>query len=216
MKLSMPEELLLLMLDDGTGRLHESAAPGADYALAGATLAGLALAGRIDTDPKRLWVADPAPTGDPLLDGALARIVAFKDQEDSRYWIETLAADADAYRESLFASLVAKGVLRRVEGRFLWVFPERRYPAVSGKEEREVKARILGVLFNDDIPEPHDALLIGLCRAAGLFSSILASEEIDRVQPRIDQVANLEELNRSLAEAVREIYAQIARVAPIV
>ena len=49
-----------------------------------------------------------------------------------------------------------------------------------------------------------------------MFSLILSNQELDKVQPRIDQVADLEELNRSLADAIREIYAQIARYAPMV
>jgi hypothetical protein len=216
MPLTMPEEILLLMLDDQSGRLQERAAPSGDYAIAGAILAELALAGRIDTDPDRLYVVNPAPTGDPLQDRVLAQIAAAKETGDSRHWIETLAGDADAFRDALFDRLVAKGILKRVEGRFLWVFPERRYPVISDKEEREVKARILGVLFNDDIPEPRDSLLIGLCRAAGLLSLILTAQELDRVTPRIDAVADLEELNRSLSDAIREIYAQIARYAPMI
>ncbi|NGM20582.1 GPP34 family phosphoprotein [Roseomonas stagni] len=216
MPLTMPEEILLLMLDDETGRLQERAAPSGDFAIAGAVLAELALAGRIDTDPNRLYVVNPAPTGDALQDRALAQIAAATDTQDSRHWIETLAADADEYREALFARLVSKGILKRVEGRFLWVFPERRYPVISDKEEREVKARIMGVLFNDEIPDPRDSMLIGLCRAGGLFSLLLSSNELDRVQARIDSVADLEELNRSLADAIREIYAQIARYAPMV
>ncbi len=216
MPLTMPEEILLLMLDDETGRLQERAAPSGDFAIAGAVLAELALAGRIDTDPTRLYVTNPAPTGDALQDRALAQIAAATDTQDSRHWIETLAADADEYREALFARLVSKGILKRVEGRFLWVFPERRYPVISDKEEREVKARIMGVLFNDEIPDPRDSMLIGLCRAGGLFTLLLSSTELDRVQPRIDAVADLEELNRSLADAIREIYAQIARYAPMV
>ncbi len=216
MPLTMPEEILLLMLDDETGRLEERAAPSGDYALAGAVLAELALAGRVDTDPGKLYVVNPAPTGDALQDRALAQIVAAKEVGDSRHWIETLAADAEDFREALFARLVAKGILKRIDGKFLWVFPERRYPVIDDKEEREVKARIMGVLFQDDIPDPRDSMLIGLCRAAGLFSLLLSSQELDRVQPRIDQVADLEELNRSLADAIREIYAQIARYAPMI
>ena len=215
MKLSMPEELLLLMLDDERGVLREGAGLAGDYALSGALLAELALAGRIDSDPAKVWVADPAPTGDELQDEVLARITADAFEHDTRYWIETLGTDADGFRDTLLKGLVVKGVLRAESGRFLWVFAERRYPAVSGKEEREVKARILGVLFDDEIPDPRDSLLIGLCRAAGLFALILAPAELERVQPRIEQVSNLEELNRSLTDAIREIYARISRYAPI-
>jgi hypothetical protein len=35
------------------------------------------------------------------------------------------------------------------------------------------------------------------------------------VQGRINQVADLEELNRSLSAAIQDIYSQIARYAPL-
>ncbi|WP_338662224.1 GPP34 family phosphoprotein [Pararoseomonas sp. SCSIO 73927] len=223
MPLTMPEELILLMLDDRSGRLHETAGPASGYAVAGAILAELALRNRIDTDPQRLFVADPAPTGDSILDPVLSRIAADTGPgagegdvpHDSRYWIETLGREAETYREAIFARLVAHGILREEQGRFLWIFPERRYPVISDKEEREVKARLTGVIFNDDIPEPRDALLIGLCRAAGLLPLILSGEALEGAEPRIRQVANMEELSRSLGNAVRDIFVEMARYTPI-
>lgn len=215
MPLTMPEEILLLMLDDQSGRLIDSAAPAGDYALAGAILAELAVEGRIDTDTKRLFVGNPAPTGDKTLDGVVQKILAEPEQHDSRWWIETLARDSETYRDAFFKKLVSRGVLKQEEGRFLWFFSERRYPMISDKEEREVKARLMAVIFEDDIPEPRDSLLIGLTRAAGLFPMLLAPAELDRAQGRIDQVANLEELNRTLSDAVRDIFTEVARYAPM-
>ncbi|WP_043831278.1 GOLPH3/VPS74 family protein [Muricoccus aerilatus] len=219
MPLTMPEELLLLMLDDRTGRLNEAAGPASGYAIAGAILAELALRNRIDTDPQRLFVADATPTGDNLLDPVLARIAADPAPEgephDSRWWIETLGQEADRFRDAIFARLVAHGILRTEEGRFLWIFPERRYPMISDKEEREVKARLMGVIFEDDIPEPRDSLLIGLVRAAGLLPLILAPDTLEAAEPRIAQVANLEELSRSLGNAVRDIFVEMARYTPL-
>lgn len=224
MPLTMPEELLLLMLDDRSGRLNEMAGPASGYAMGGAILAELALHSRIDTDTTRLYVTDPTPTGDPLLDPVLVRIEAdtgpFAREpgraHDSRWWIETLGREADSFRDTVFARLVARGILRQEQGRFLWIFPERRYPMVSDKEEREVKARLTGVIFNDDIPEPRDSLLIGLCRAAGLLPLILAADSLEAAEPRIEQVANLEELSRSLGNAVRDIFMEMARYTPMI
>jgi len=215
MPLTIPEELLLLMLDDTTGRLHLQAAPAGDFALAGAILAELAMQNRLDSDAKRLFVADPTPTGDALLDGVLEEIAASGHDEPSRWWIETLARNAEGYRKALFDRLVARGILRVEDGKFLWFFSERRYPAVSDKAEREVKARLLGIIFDDEIPEPRDALLMGLCRAAGLFGMILSPEELERAQPRIDQVSDLEEISRALSTAVRDIFIEIARWSPM-
>ena len=42
------------------------------------------------------------------------------------------------------------------------VFRTRRYPKVDGKAEREVKLRIMGVLFSDVIPAPRDIVIISL------------------------------------------------------
>jgi hypothetical protein len=214
MPLTMPEEILLLMLEDESGRLMEGLAAAGDCAIAGAILAELLLAGRIGTGPQRLAVLNTTPTGDALQDEVL-RELATGPAADSRQWIETLAGKAEHFREILFGRLVARGVLREEEGRFLWVFPERRYPMIDGREEREVKARIMDVLFHDGTPATRDALLIGICRAADLLGRLLSLEELEHRRQRIDAVAEREELSRSLSDAVQEIYAQIARYAPV-
>ena len=46
-----------------------------------------------------------------------------------------------AAREAVLDGLVARGILRRVEGRVLWVFANRRFPKVPGRAET-VEARV--------------------------------------------------------------------------
>ena len=67
---------------------------------------------------------------------------------------------------------------RSEEGRFLWVFRSRRYPIVDGKAEREVKLRIMGVLLSDEIPDPRDIAIIGLCDACGILDHMMAPREL--------------------------------------
>ena len=38
----------------------------------------------------------------------------------------------------------------------MWVFHERRYPIIDNKAVQEVKLRIMGVLFSDEIPDVRD------------------------------------------------------------
>ena len=54
--LSFAEEIMLLLLDDKSGRFVDSRSVSLEYALGGAVLMDLALEGRIDTDPERLFV----------------------------------------------------------------------------------------------------------------------------------------------------------------
>jgi hypothetical protein len=72
------------------------------------------------------------------------------------------------------------------------------------------------LLNNDEIPNPSDALLIGLLRATGIMNRLLSSTELVRLQNRIDQIANLEEINRSLSASVQEAWKSIiSQVPPI-
>jgi Golgi phosphoprotein 3 len=215
MPLTLPEELLLLMLDDETGQLIDRAAPSGDYALVAAILAELRLQGRIERGVASIMVLDPTPTGDAAMDDVLARLGAETEARETRWWIENLAGEADRLRDHYFDRLVERGILKLEEGRFLWFFAERRYPVISDKEEREVKARIMAVIFDDTPPMPHDVLLIGLARAAGLLPLLLAPAELERAQDRIDAVASSEPLNRGLNDAVRDIFTDIARAGPV-
>jgi hypothetical protein len=206
--LSLAEEAVLLSLDDATGRPVGRAGMAPDLALAGALLMDLALAGRVDTDRDRLIVVDPAPTGDAVRDAALARLAAPDAPDDARGAIMLLARDAAAAREALLDRLVAAGILRRVEGRVLWVFADRRYPKAAGHAEAaDARARLRAMLLAEELPEPRDALLLGLARAAGLLPLVLTESELDRVQPWLALVTRIESLNRSLGEAVADVRA---------
>ena len=211
MQLTMPEEIMLLLLDDRTGRPVGLPPPAADFAIAGAVLMELSLQERIDTDLERLTVVSIRSTGDAVLDDTLGRIGKAPERHDSRFWIGELGARGDALREILLARLVNHGVLRPEEGRFLWVFPDRRYPkaAEGASEVKEVRTRLRDIILSNDIPEARDALLIGLCRATGLVPLLLTPPELEETVTRVDQIADLEELNRALAEVIRQLQASM-------
>jgi hypothetical protein len=101
---------------------------------------------------------------------------------------------------------VARGILRRVEDRLLWILPDRRHPKPADRAEvTEARARLRALLLEEDIPSPHDALLLGLVRAAGLLPLILSAEELSGVQAWLAVVTRIESLNRSLAVAVSDL-----------
>ena len=202
--LSIPEEVLLLCLDDETGRPVDLPAAALDLSLAGAALMELALAGRLDSDPDRVFVVNPAPLGDPLLDAVLARIAARAPPQDSRQWMAELAGGAPTLRTALLDRLVARGALRRVETRRLIFLRDARHPKADRAPSEAARARLRAVLLEGGIPEPRDSLMVGLCRATGLVALLLSEEEAARAAPRIAAVAGLEEMGRSLVAATRD------------
>ena len=74
--MSTAEDLLLITLDTGTGEFMKLPEEYNRAAFAGAALMELALAGRIDSDLDKVWVVDPAVTGDAALDTVLSAMSA--------------------------------------------------------------------------------------------------------------------------------------------
>jgi hypothetical protein len=101
----------------------------------------------------------------------------------------------------ILGRLVQARILRADDKRFLWVFSRRAYPQKSGREEREAKARLVSVIFNDDVPDSRDTLLLGLADSTGVLKAILSPEDMRKASTRIAQVIALEEINRSLGDA---------------
>lgn len=221
--LTLPEEILLLLLDDesgrflgpglstrlvqmepGSGRLSRS------YALAGAVLMELALRSRIDADRERLVLVDATPTGERLLDHYLERIAA-EPEQSTREWVSTLSVDGPDIEATALDRLVERGILRREEKRVLWVFKQRRYPMIDGVEEREVRARILELLRSDEIPSPHDAELVCLIEMCSLFPEILGRDEAERLGPRIDRIRRLDLIGQAVSESLEQLRIELAK-----
>ena len=207
--LSLPDEIVLLTLDDESGRSIGRQGLAASLALAGAVMMELALAGRLDTDRNRLDILDVTSTGDGVLDAGLALITG---AQDSRGALMLLAREEAGLRPAVLATLVERGLLKRVDGRVLLVFPERRYPKPEDRPEpREVRARLIRSVATDDIPEPREALLLGLARATALLPVLLPPELLAARQERIALLTRLEALNRSLADTVGDLYVMRLR-----
>ena len=181
-----------------------------------ALIMDLSLHGRLDTDSKKLFVVSAAPTGNAILDQALTDIAAENNTLSTSEWLSKIARNRDGVSERIIDSLIAKGVLQLVEKRLFWVLKTRAYPATSGIEEREVRARVMQLLNSDDIPNPSDALLIGLLNATGIMSRLLAPTELARLQNRIDQISNFEEINRSLSTWIKEARELIMSHVPLI
>src|SRR5262249_15161769 len=114
------------------------------------------------------------------------------------WWIRVLGLHSGDLSGKVLRRLVQAGILRAEDRQFLWVFSRRAYPQNSGREEREAKARLLSVIFNADVPDARDTLLLGLADSTGVLDAILSPEDRRKAADRIARVIALEEINRSL------------------
>ncbi len=206
-RMRLTEELILLMLNESSGYLEM--VPGWDFScvMAGAVIADLALEDRIDTDLQSLYLLDATPTGDGLLDPTLEEISKSEDRSDTQFWVERNTSRAEEIVTLTLQRLVDKGVLEYESGGF-WTLSRSvsrsgMYPSADGALRREAKARILNVVLNDDIPDPRDVILVGLMHTCDGFKNLLPEEDYEEKRERIETVAGMDLVGRSVATAVK-------------
>jgi hypothetical protein len=205
--LTLADELALLAYDDdGAAQLSS---PTLDYGLAGGVLIELALAERVETLDERLAVIDATPLGHPVLDAALARIAADEKRRKPKDWVSKLSKDL---RGQVLDGLAARGILRRVDDKVMWVFPRTRYPAPYGVEppaETEARQRLVAAVNADGPVDARTAALCALVRAVKYDKKVFADLPRDRVKARLQEISEGDWAATAVKKAVEEMEAAI-------
>ena len=203
--LSLPAELILMLLNEESGYFHQ--VPGWDLncAVVGAVLGELSLQSRIDTDMNSLFVLDDTETGNPILDPILKEIASEPAQHNAQYWIERLAHHAESIIDSTLDRLVQLRVLEYHDGDFWTVAPNVEQTVLfdafqEGTGIQFVKTRIRNEIFNNEIPDPRDVIIICLVNTCDLFRFMFNLDE--EAEKRIEFICNMDLIGRSIAAAV--------------
>ncbi len=214
--LSLPEELLLALLNEESGYFHQVPGWNLNCAMAGAALAELSLIGRIDTDLESLILLDATETGHPLLDPILREIAAETDSHSARYWVERLAQQSEEVISQALTSLVRREILDLHPGEF-YTFTKHYRRGESTQEYSAgefVQARLTRIIFADEIPDPRDAVIVALVNACDVFHLMYQID--DELEQRIELVCKMDLIGRAIGDAVSEsIAAPILQRTPL-
>ena len=197
--LTLPEELLLMLLSPESGYFHQVPGWSLNCAVVGAVLAELSLISRIDTDLEFLFLLDETETGDPALDPILKEIAGEPVQRNAQYWIERLASLAESIIDLSLNRLVEQKILEYHDGDF-WTLA--RNERTEGAAFQFVTTRISNVLFQDELPDPTDVIIICLVNTCEVFRFMFQLD--DETEERIKFICTLDLIGRSIAEAVSQ------------
>ncbi len=204
--LSLPEELLLALLDEERGYFRQVPGWNLHCAMVGAALGELSLLGRIDTDLESLTLVDATDTGRPLLDPILREIATETELHDARYWIERLAPQSESVISQALDELVRRQILDAHPGGF-YTFTRRQRAGETPPGEdypagEFVIARLTRIIFADEFPDPRDVIIVGLVNACHVFHLMYPIDE--EVEERIQLVCRMDLIGRAIAEAVSQ------------
>ena len=242
MPLRLAEELLLIALDDVSGKLRDLPERALDMGLAGALLIELNADGSLDASPEGVNTLGDAPPpeladGDNLRGLVLSCLATASQPLTLQHALARLCNEAAAIRRILFENLVGKGVLRRQEHRLLFVLSERRYPVINNREETEAITRIRRTVLGwptgpgatagpetsateretaepgePTEPRARDVHLVALIHACGLGAVVFTPEELERHGRRIEAIGARDCVAAAVAEAIHEIQRAILEV----
>jgi golgi phosphoprotein 3 len=200
--LALSDEFVLLTLRDEGGDFVPMPWYVSDSCFAGTALMELALRDRIDTDLEKLILLDRAPIGQDAADTILERIFQPGFDVLMATVIDQLAPLGPVIRNYALEHLCKAGVLARHDKKVLWLFNSRRYPIAEGKEIREAKLRLLGILLADDLPDARDACLLSLLSVSGILEQLVPPSEFNKANERMEQLASLDLIARSVRDYI--------------
>ena len=208
--INLPEELILMLLNERTGYFHQVPGWRLNCAVIGAVLAELSFLSRIDTDLKSLNLVDSTATGDPMLDPVLERISEHGESRNTQYWIESLAVHAESIIDLALDSLVQRKILKHHDGDF-WTSARSNWSGGPDGTSEEgaaggyIRTRIARAIFTQEIPGPRETIIICLVNTCDILRFIFELDE--DAEERIRFICNLELIGRSIADAVEQSIA---------
>jgi hypothetical protein len=208
----LAEDLLLLLYDDESGKAVIESMK-VELGLAGAVLLELAMEGRVtvagpgeEVRRGRLYVSDPTPLDDPILDDALARL-RDKAGKTPKSVLGTLKK---GLRERLLDGLVDRRILEHEEHKMLGLFPTSRWPAADAAHEREVRQRLRDALVTGVDPDQRTAAVIALLVAVDSIPKVIRTDDKRAAKRRAKEIAEGAWAADAVKKAIQDVHGAVA------
>ena len=210
MFLNIAEEVVLLGLDDATGRCVSNYA---SFAWGAGVLAELVALGRLDASQSPPALRDSSTAGNPVLDDAIRVIGLSRVARSLTHWIRS--GPVEHGRDATLSRLVEAGILERVENRVLGLFTFRRYPAHDSAVENAIRQRLRSVLLEGQEPDARTRLLLSIVWRGGLLKTFVTNEERKAVSVRLQLLVGDEPVGAALGRVIDEDEAAVSATAII-
>lgn len=208
------EDLLLLLLDDDTGKLTGTSYP--QPALGGALLIELALVEAVAVEEKKgLWKSAKVRPTTAAPDDAVLRAGYELVAEKERGAQDLVDRLGKGLKEQLADRMVERGVLERREDKVLGMFPRTRWPAADRTHEEQVRRALTAVLVSGAEPDQRTAALVAVLSAIDKAHKIVDHQGMSSrdVRKRAKQISEGAWAAKAVRDAISASTAAIAAVA---
>ncbi|BEL11092.1 GPP34 family phosphoprotein [Actinoplanes sichuanensis] len=207
---TLAEDVLQLVFDDKTGRsvINQTYL---DSVIAGALLLDLIRLGRVapgepegrDGRKRAAIVTDRTPTGDPLLDAALATVA-----EKPLTLKKAVEALVKGNRKAVIERLVERGILRHDRTRVLGIFKLTSFPAADTENEAALRRDLAATLHQGVEPDSRTASLIALLHSVKSLPKVVGGDKTE-LKNRADTIVAGHPADDAVREAVKQVWTDV-------
>ena len=190
------EDIVLVALRED-GKVSSSAT--LRFGVAGGELVELVVAGRVGVERGRLTVLDSTPTGDALLDAALASIAGARRAPQPKTWV---AQSRAGHLQGYLRRMAELGIVREERVRVLGIFGSRRWPIQDPASISQARARLDAVALSEGPVSLTEAAFGGLVHAVGLDRALYRGSAGRPARARLQKIAKRDPASRAVGEAV--------------
>jgi hypothetical protein len=171
------------------------------FGLAGSELVRLAAAGRVDIVRGRIEIRGNAPTGDLLLDDALASMGGRGRGPTAKAWV---ARDRHGLVKRYLAKAEAAGIVRAEPRKTLGFIPSTWWFVVDTGRAAQARARLQAVAASTGSVDSEQAALGGLASAIGVTGLVFPGRAGAPARKRLREVAKDDAASNATARAASD------------
>jgi hypothetical protein len=205
MELTLSEELMLLALDDDEGDVIFSASMALQYGLAGALIFEMIFRKNIVLDDKTVKLGANNQFEKQIYQEIVELIRSQKKEKDLEYWIWKISNKISDIKENILTRLIEKGILKKEEGKILWLIKYEKYPQQNPIPEIETRMKIRNTVLSNSEPDAKTLALISLINSCQLVDEIFTKHERKSARKRIKEIIKNDELGKSVSHTIAAI-----------
>lgn len=208
MQLNLVDKLLLLALNDEKGSFMADSIT-FQYGLAGAAVYVLSKEDRIDISNGTVSIKSQRTLRDEALDYCLNKIANSKKERSPKYWINYFGERGRNIRKPILKKLITGGILEEKESKFLWIFPNNKYPTKNAIPENSIKIRLNDIIFGNKDAEVDEIMLISLVDSCKLHKEVFNNKITKEQKTRIKNILSDSKLAGDTHKVLKEIHETI-------
>lgn len=200
-RLRLAEQMLLLMLNEGSGRIYPTSKQYLDYAIVGAIVLELVAKGYLRIHQGVIKRLNEDLTGDPVADGILSHLNSTLESENFIEALHRLSIESHRLIPLLIDSMRSKAVLEPGGDRYVWHIPSKmaaQYPFLN------IKSHLHQLLFNNTKPSEQEIAFLWIAHVCNLISHLFDPESLRAIEARVRQLVRFEIINHVISNALDE------------